>query len=87
MEEHANVLKHYCDRLREELSDVETYGNLYEVLMSQGMREDAEVIEEIAEDELSHAMALYKLLEIHHHEIDTETKARYHKARELFRLS
>jgi rubrerythrin len=59
---HDDLIKRLVVRLKEELTDVETYNELYEYLESHHMYEEADVIEEIARDEFSHADAICDML-------------------------
>lgn len=52
-------------RLLEELNDVINYNNLYEELINSENKEDADIIERIANDEYSHAEAITYILEKH----------------------
>lgn len=83
-----DFIKRFTARLKEELSDVDTYNNLYEALKMQGMYEEAEEIEEIARDEFEHAETLYELLEEHGHDTSTdeEIAVLWHKAKDAFHV-
>lgn len=69
------------DRMKEELHDVITYGEIYEEMKAAGMHHDAEIIEDIARDEYDHAHALCKMI---HHEMDEEADALWKEARAAF---
>jgi rubrerythrin len=82
------LIKCLVARLKEELMDVETYNTLFESLTDHRLYEDADVIEDIARDEFSHAQAIAEILEEHGHDLsdDQELHALWHKAKHAFRV-
>lgn len=80
------LMKHLVNRLKEELTDVDTYNSLYESFKAHGMYEEAAVIEEIARDEFTHAEALYDILKEHGHDLqaDQEIATYWLKAKRAF---
>jgi hypothetical protein len=79
-----DIVKTFCERMREELHDVIAYGELYEKLKADGHHEEAEMIEEIARDEYTHAKAFCVQLRHHHHVMDDEMRELWHKADAAF---
>lgn len=75
-------------RLKEELTDVDTYNSLYESFKAHGMYEEAAEIEEIARDEFTHANALYDILKEHGHDpyTDHDVHPLWHKAKSVFHI-
>ena len=68
----TDLMKSLDNRLKDELSDVSTYKNIYDKLISEGQHHAAELIEEIAHDEFTHAHALKKILETHGYDVHTD---------------
>lgn len=82
------LMKHLVNRLKEELTDVDTYNSLYESFKAQGMYEEADEIEEIARDEFTHAEALCNILKEHGHDLhtDQEITSLWHRAKSVFHI-
>ena len=82
------LMKCFVNRLKEELTDIDTYNTLYESLKAHGMYEDAAEIEEIARDEFEHAETLFEILKEHGHDLsaDQEIATLWHKAKSVFHL-
>lgn len=82
------LMKHLVNRLKEELTDVDTYNSLHESFKAHGMYEEAAEIEEIARDEFTHAEALCDILKEHGHDLhaDQEINALWHKAKSAFHM-
>ena len=78
--------KCFLARLKEELLDVDTYNNLYESLIADGLFEEAEDIEDIANDEFTHARVLWEILEDWGYPLheNTELITLFHKAKMCF---
>lgn len=79
-----DIVKTFCERMKEELRDVITYGELYDKLRAEDRHDDAELIEEIAGDEYSHAKALCIHLKHYHHEMDEEARELWRRADAAF---
>lgn len=75
-------------RLKDELADVETYGNLYESFKANGMHAEAKLMEMIAREEYGHAETIREILEEHNRDLegDGELKTLWHKAHVAFEL-
>lgn len=58
MKSENDLMRCLTNRMKEELHDIEAYNALHEDLMEAGMIEAAEIIEDIARDEYSHATAI-----------------------------
>lgn len=87
--EHSTKCKEiFVAHLKDELTDVEKYAELYDALEAQGFHDEADDIEEIARDEFKHATIIYDILDdwgydIHqHHDITMM----WHKAKEIFHM-
>ena len=82
------LMKHLVNRLKEELTDVDTYNSLYESFEAHEMYEEAAEIEEIARDEFTHAEALYDILKEHGHDLcaDQEIGSLWHRAKSVFHI-
>lgn len=85
-----DLMKVLVSRLKDELTDVDTYNSLYESFKAHGMYEEAAEIEEIARDEFTHAKALYDILKEHGHEhdlhADQEIASLWHRAKSVFHI-
>lgn len=83
------LMKHLVNRLKEELTDVDTYNSLYESFKAHGMYEEAAEIEEIARDEFTHAEALCDILKEHGHDLyaDQEIASLWHRAKSVFHIT
>lgn len=83
-----DLMKVLVNRLKEELTDVDTYNSLYESFKAHGMYEEAAEIEEIARDEFTHAEALCDILKEHGHDLhaDQEIASLWHKAKSVFHI-
>lgn len=75
-------------RLKEELSDVEKYSDIYNSLKEQGHYEDAYDIEEIARDEFNHATILCDILEDWGYDPlqNQDIAIMWHKAKDVFHM-
>ena len=82
------LMKHLVNRLKEELTDVDTYNSLYESFKAHGMHEEAADIEAIARDEFTHAEAIYDILKEHGHYLhaDQEIASLWHRAKSVFHI-
>jgi ferritin len=83
-----DLMKVLVNRLKEELTDVDTYNSLYESFKAHGMYEEAAEIEEIARDEFTHAEALYDILKEHGYDLhaDQEITSLWHRAKSVFHI-
>lgn len=83
-----DLVKFLVSRLKEELTDVDTYNSLYETFKMRGMHDEAEIIESIARDEFTHAEALHEILEEHGHHLhsDQEISSLWHRAKSVFHI-
>lgn len=82
------LMKLLAHRLKDELTDVETYNSLYESLRAHGMYEEADEIEEIARDEFTHAEALCEILKEHGYDLHAEQELDFlwHRAKHVFHI-
>lgn len=82
------LMKPLVNRLKEELTDVDTYNSLYESFKAHGLYEDAAEIEEIARDEFTHAEALCDILKEHGYDLhaDQEIASLWHRAKSVFHI-
>lgn len=81
-----DLINHLSHRLKEELTDVCTYNDLYESLVSYHLYDEADIIEEITRDEFDHATAIYDILKMHGYNEDEDTEALWHKAKMVFHI-
>jgi bacterioferritin (cytochrome b1) len=74
--------------LKEEFADVEKYADIYQALKERGHYDEADVIEEIARDEFTHAEALYDILEDWGYDLsqNPEITNMWHKVKEIFHI-
>ena len=79
-------LKHLISKVKEELSDVISYNQMYESLKSKGLYSDARDIEHIANQEYEHAKIIFDLLEERDYDVyeDSEIAALIEKVEEIF---
>lgn len=84
-----DLVKFLVSRLKEELTDVDTYNSLYELFEMRGMYDEAEDIEDIARDEFKHAEILSDILEEHGYDLhsDQDIKTLWHKAKKAFNVT
>lgn len=82
------LMKLLAHRLKDELTDVETYNSLYESLRAHGMYEEADEIEEIARDEFTHAEALCEILKEHGYDLHAEQELDFlwRRAKHVFHI-
>ena len=81
----ADMLHMLAERLEEELEDVVTYGELYKHLIAHEMYDEADLVEEIARDEYSHATALCEhLKDIGEYPTDEKYHKLWHEAKMYF---
>lgn len=80
------LMKHLVNRLKEELTDVDTYNSLYESFKAHGLHGEACEIEKIARDEYRHAMMLTDMLEDYGYDVsaDQEIMTHWFKAKRAF---
>lgn len=83
-----DLMKVLVVRLKDELTDVDTYNSLYESFKAHGMYEEAAEIEEIARDEFTHAEALCDILKEHGYDLqaDQEIASLWHRAKSVFHI-
>lgn len=70
------------DRLKKELNDVIEYNELYEILEDE---RDKIIIEHIANDELSHASIIQKMIDDYRINLSEELKELWDKALKCFK--
>lgn len=81
-------VEHLKNRLKEELTDVDTYNSLYESFKAHGFCDEAQDIEAIACDEFRHAECLEEILREHGHDVSTdkEISSLWHRAKQVFEM-
>lgn len=63
----TDMLDMLVEKLEEELEDVVAYGELYKHFVAHEMYDEAELVEDIAREEYSHAEAICTLLKNEEH--------------------
>lgn len=89
MKSENDLMRCLADRVKEELHDIDTYNTLYDDLMEAGMEDAAEIIEDIARDEYSHARAIAAVIGDRHPDGQDEANLQslWAKARVAFGLN
>lgn len=81
-----DIIAHLKAELKEELEGILKYGEMHKHACENGMLTEADMLEDIARDEYTHACAIKSMLEkngvdLSHH---TEYQALWHKVDEAF---
>ncbi len=81
------LVKIFCDKMHDELHDIEEDAKLHRELEEAGMTREAEMIEAIAKEEYTHAKGYRTMLARHGHKLSDEAVALWEKVEELFEWS
>lgn len=79
-----HFVSEFCENLKDELEDILEDNKLYEELKAAGMYGEAKTMEEIANDEYSHAKAYRAMLEKHGHPMSEEVEGLWEKVEAVF---